>query len=237
MVTTGLSKSLALGGWRIGAARLPAGPLGDRLRRALTGAGSEIWSAPTAPVQHAAALAFSEPAEITERITASRSLHATIARAVAGVCTAAGLTVPPPQAAFYLYPDFEPWRDHLRARHKVTTGPGLARLLLDRYGVGTLPATAFGEHSRALRLRLATGLLYGDTDHQRAAALTAPDPLTLPWIAAALTRLEDILTDLAGLPLAGSGVDDPVVAPKNPASEGHVALISELEAKGSADAV
>jgi aspartate aminotransferase len=197
VVTTGLSKSLALGGWRIGAARLPGGPLGDRLRRALTGAGSEIWSAPAAPVQQAAALAFSEPAEITERIAASRSLHATIARAVAGVCTAAGLTVPPPQAAFYLYPDFEPWRDHLRARHKVTTGPGLARLLLDRYGAGTLPATAFGEHSRALRLRLATGLLYGDTDHQRAAALTAPDPLTLPWIAAALTRLQDILTDLA----------------------------------------
>jgi aspartate aminotransferase len=197
VVTTGLSKSLALGGWRIGVARLPGGLLGDRLSRALTGAGSEIWSAPAAPVQHAAALAFSEPAEITERIAASRSLHATIARAVAGVCTAAGLTVPPPQAAFYLYHDFEPWRDHLRARHKVTTGPGLARLLLDRYGAGTLPATAFGEHSRALRLRLATGLLYGDTDHQRAAALTAPDPLTLPWIAAALTRLQDILTDLA----------------------------------------
>ena len=197
VVTTGLSKSLALGGWRTGAARLPDGPLGDRLRRALTGAGSEIWSAPAAPIQHAAALAFTEPAEITERITASRSLHATIAQAVAGVCTAAGLTVPPPQAAFYLYPDFEPWRDHLRARHQVTTGPALARLLLDRHGAGTLPATAFGEHPRALRLRLATGLLYGDTQHQREAALTAPDPLTLPWIATALTRLEDILTDLA----------------------------------------
>jgi len=29
-----------------------------------------------------------------------------------------------------------------------------------------------------------------------AAALTAPDPLTLPWIAAALSRLQDMLTDL-----------------------------------------
>ena len=51
VVTTGLSKSLALGGWRIGVARMPDGPLGDRLRRALLGAGSEIWSAPAAPVQ------------------------------------------------------------------------------------------------------------------------------------------------------------------------------------------
>jgi aspartate aminotransferase len=197
VVTTGLSKSLALGGWRIGAARTPDGPLGERLRQALTGGGSEIWSTPVAPVQHAAALAFTEPAQITERIAASRSLHATVARAVAGVCAAAGLLVPIPQAAFYLYPDFEPWRDHLRARHQVATGPGLARLLLDRYGAATLPASAFGEHPGVLRLRLATGLLYGDTQQQREAALTAPNPLTLPWIAAALARLEEILTDLA----------------------------------------
>ena len=84
--------------------------------------------------------------EITERIAASRSLYATIVCAVAGVCTAAGLAVLPPQAAFYLYRDFEPGRDPLRARHQVSTGPGLARLLLDRSGAGTLPATAFGEH-------------------------------------------------------------------------------------------
>jgi aspartate aminotransferase len=197
VVTTGLSKSLALGGWRLGVARMPDGPLGDRLRQALLGAASEIWSAPAAPVQHAAALAFIEPAQITDRINRSRSLHATIGRAVARICAAAGLLVPPPQAAFYVYPDFEPWREHLRARHGVTTGAALARLLLERYGAGTLPASAFGEHPAALRLRLATGLLYGDTQHQQAAALTAPDPLTLPWIAAALARLHQILTDLA----------------------------------------
>jgi aspartate aminotransferase len=185
VVTTGLSKSLALGGWRIGVARMPDGSLSDRLRQALTGAGSEIWSAPAAPIQQAAALAFTEPAQITARIAASRSLHATLARAVAGVCAAAGLLVPPPQAAFYLYPNFAPWRDHLRARHQVTTSADLARLLLDRYGAAALPASAFGEHPSVLRLRLATGLLYGDTQEQQDAALTAPDPLTLPWIAAA----------------------------------------------------
>src|SRR5215472_7412031 len=59
---------------------MPDGPLGDRLRQALLGVGTEIWSAPAAPVQHAAALAFTEPAQITARIAASRSLHATVAR-------------------------------------------------------------------------------------------------------------------------------------------------------------
>ena len=46
-------------------------------------------------------------------------------------------------------------------------------------------------------MRVATGLLYGDSDAQREAALTSSDPLTLPWISAALTRIEDILADLA----------------------------------------
>ena len=120
VITTGLSKSLALGGWRIGVAPMPDGPLGARLRTALLGAASEIWSAPAAPIQHAAALASSEPAEIRERISRSRTLHATVARAIADACTNAGLLVPPPQAAFYLYPDFDPWRDYLRSRYGVS---------------------------------------------------------------------------------------------------------------------
>jgi aspartate aminotransferase len=118
---------------------------------------------------------------------------------VAGVCAAAGLEVPPPQAAFYVYPDFAPWAGHLGRRHGVTTSEDLARLLLDKYGAGTLPGSAFGEPADALRLRLATGLLYGETDAEQEAALAAPDPLALPWIAAELARLEEILADLAPL--------------------------------------
>jgi aspartate aminotransferase len=197
VVTTALSKSLALGGWRIGVARMPDGPPGASLREAVLGIGSEIWSAPAAPIQQAAAHAFGEPPHISERISRSRSLHARVVRAVADRCSAAGLLVPPPQAAFYLYPDFEPWRGHLRANRQLSTGAGLARHLLDRYGAGVLPASAFGESERALRLRMATGLLYGDTGTQREAALQAADPLALPWIAASLARLEEILADLA----------------------------------------
>ena len=197
IVTTSLSKNLALGGWRCGVARMADGPLGRSLAGAVLGAGSEIWSSPAAPVQHAAAVAFGEPDDIVKRITRSRSLHASVVRAVASRCAAAGLLVPPPQAAFYLYPDFEPWRGHLRDARGVTTGDGLARHLLDRYAAGVLPASAFGESSGALRVRIATGLLYGDTDAQREAALQSADPLRLPWIAAALDRFEEILADLA----------------------------------------
>jgi aspartate aminotransferase len=196
VITTALSKSLALGGWRIGAARLPEGPLGQAITERLRGVGSEIWSAPAVPVQQAAAVGFSEPPEITERIARSRSLHATVVRAVASLCSAAGLSVPAPQAAFYLYPDFSAWRQPL-LRRGIATGEDLAGYLVDRYGAGTLPASAFGERPADLRLRLATGLLYGDTDEQRETALAAPDPLALPWIAAALAGIEDMLADLS----------------------------------------
>jgi aspartate aminotransferase len=196
VVTTALSKSLALGGWRIGAARLPDGPLGAAITDRLRGVGSEIWSAPAGPVQQAAAVGFSEPPEIADRVARSRVLHATVVRAVAGLCTAAGLSVPAPQAAFYLYPDFAAWRQPL-ARRGIQTGADLAAHLVERYGAGSLPASAFGEQAADLRLRLATGLLYGDSDEQRETALAAAEPLRLPWIAAALAGIEDMLADLS----------------------------------------
>jgi aspartate aminotransferase len=124
---------------------MPPGPLGHRLRRSLLGVGSEIWSAPAAPVQHAAALAFAEPPLIAARVAASPALHAAVARAVAAACATAGLAVALPQGGFCVYPDFEPWREHLARRHQVTTAAGLAKLLLHRYGAATLPGSAFGK--------------------------------------------------------------------------------------------
>jgi len=197
VVTTALSKSLSVGGWRLGIARLPDGQAGRSLGDRLIGIASEIWSAAPVPVQHAAAVAYSEPAELVERVSRARMLHAAVAREAARLCSAAGLMVPRPQAAFYLYPDFAPWRVHLNAKYGISTGAELAGLLLDRYGAGTLPGSAFGDDDSALRLRMATGLLYGDSEDQREASLHAPDPLRLPWVASAMTRLGEILTDLA----------------------------------------
>ena len=201
VVTTALSKNLAVGGWRIGVARLPSGPAAPPaagLRDRLLSVGSEIWSAPSGPVQQAAAFAFTEPPMLAERVARSKRLHAAVAQAVATRLRAAGATVPAPGAAFYLYPDFGPWRELLLDRYGISTGAALAGLLLDRYGAGVLPASAFGEAAEALRLRVATGLLYGSTDEQREAALAAADPVSLPWIAASLARIEHILADLHG---------------------------------------
>ena len=198
VVTAGLSKNLALGGWRLGVARLPAGGFGRDLRDRLLGIGSEIWSAPAGPVQQAAALAFSEPPELAERVTLSRRLHRSVARAAAHRFAAAGAEVPAPQAAFYLYPDFTPLADVLLERHGITSDESLASVLLHKYGVGVLPGSAFGEDGGRLRLRVATALLYGGTDDERHAALNSADPCSLPWIAGSLDRLEEVLAALTG---------------------------------------
>jgi aspartate aminotransferase len=204
VITSGLSKNLALGGWRLGVARLPGGvprgsgvvPRGSALRDALLATCSEIWSAPAAPVQAAATLAFEEPAEITSRVARSRHLHGTIARAVASLLLAAGAAVAPPQGAFYLYPDFAAYRRGLLRRYAVRTSADLAGLLLRGYGVGVLRGSAFGDPADALRLRVATSRLYGEADWQQEAALAAEDPAALPWIADSLAWLEQALAEI-----------------------------------------
>ena len=64
--------------------------------------------------------------------------------------------------------------------------------------MGVLAGEAFGDDPKAWRFRVATSLLYGRTDEKRWQALRSSDPLTLPWIADALTRLRSTLTAFAG---------------------------------------
>ncbi|MET8161407.1 pyridoxal phosphate-dependent aminotransferase [Sphaerisporangium sp. NPDC005289] len=193
VVTSGLSKSLALGGWRIGVARLPSWPL----REAMLAVASEIWSSPAAPVQHAAAYAYTEPPELVERVAASRRLHGIVARAVAGRFTRAGAIVAEPQGGFYLYPDLTPLG-------RFGTSGELATVLLERHGVGVLPGSAFGDRPADLSVRVATSLLYGEDEERRLAALDSPEPLELPWVAAALSHLDGALAALTprGCPAA-----------------------------------
>ncbi|WP_103532659.1 pyridoxal phosphate-dependent aminotransferase [Streptomyces sp. SM11] len=197
IVTTGLTKNLAVGGWRTGVARLPDSDIGHALHTRLVSVASQIWSSPTAPVQTAAAYAFGEPAEITQHVAASRKLHERVVRAVADRFTEAGAVLAPVRATCYLYPDFEPLRDHLAQTYGVHGGDDLSRLLSERHGIGTLPASAFGEPGTTLRIRAATSRLYGDTDEQRVAALRAPDPLELPWIRKTVDQVGDALAAIS----------------------------------------
>ena len=195
-VTNGLSKSMALGGWRIGFCRLPDGPLGADAAVALSGMASEVWSSLAAPMQHAAAYVLGEPDEVRDHVARSRRLHRLVTTAAHEQVIAAGALCRPPSGAFYLYPDLEPMRPAL-ARQGVSTGAQLARLLLERHDVAVLEGEAFGDDPGALRFRMATSLLHGADEAQRWEALRADDPVALPWIAGALERLGETLRALA----------------------------------------
>ncbi|MGH3908093.1 MAG: pyridoxal phosphate-dependent aminotransferase [Pseudonocardiaceae bacterium] len=196
VITSGLSKNLALGGWRIGVTRLPGNAFGRDLRDRILSIGSEIWSSPAQPVQTAAAWAFTEPQVLLERILISRALHRKIGDTIAEVFNAAGVFVPTPQAGFYLYPDLTRYRGRLQDRWSIRTSTDLADVLLHHHGIATLPGSAFGDDNRALTLRIATSQLYGSDDQQRETALHHRDPIALPWIAHHIERLQAALATL-----------------------------------------
>lgn len=196
IVTTGLSKTLALGGWRIGAARFPAGERGERIRSDVLAVASDVWSTLAGPMQDVAAYAFAEPPEIRDRLARSARLHGAVARAVHSAVVAAGAVCRPPVGGFYVYPDFEPLRGKL-AERGVTGSESLSRYLLDEHAIAVLAGHLLGDDEKALRCKLATSMLYGDTAAHREEALAAPDPLALPHIRDVLTRVADAFGALA----------------------------------------
>ncbi len=211
IVTGGLSKAFSAGGWRLGYAALPATEAGAQVMAALRALVSEIWSAATTPIQEAAVVAYSPSAELETYVRRSAKLHGHIAGRLYQTLRGLGVLCARPAGAFYLYPDFAPWRDALAARG-VTTSAGLARLLLDEWDIATLPGEAFGEAPEALRLRVATSLLCVPEEgspEEREAALwdllaraddlpeddpAAGEPLPLP----ALKRAQDGLAAFIG---------------------------------------
>jgi len=195
-VTNGLSKNMALGGWRVGFVRLPPGATGRATGEVLRALASEVWSSAPAPMLHVAAHVLSEPPEIVEHVARSRRLHRAATMAAHDSLLAAGVSCRPPSGGFYLYPDLEPLRPALVPRG-VAGADALSDHLLERYDIGVLSGVAFGDDPGALRFRMATSLLYGDTVERRRQALTAEDPTALPWIRESLDRIASAFRALA----------------------------------------
>ena len=165
IVTGGLSKAYSAGGWRLGYAAIPVNAMGKALIKALGALASEIWSSAATPIQEAAVTAYRPNAELTAYVQASARIHGHVAFRLYEALTSMGVHCPRPAGAFYLYPDFTPWRSALLERG-IATSEQLAQHLLDTWDIATLPGTAFGEQPEALRLRLATSMLYIPEDAQ-----------------------------------------------------------------------
>ena len=197
VVTTGMSKNLALGGWRIGVSLFPSTGHGRELRTSVDAIASDVWSAMAAPMQDVAAFALGEPEDLRAFVSAARGLHRTVTLALYEKFAERGITARRPAGGFYFYPDFGAHQAKLAA-DGVDGSESLASHLIDR-NVAVLPGTAFGDHPQRLTARVAASLLYGKTDDERWAALNAVNATELPWIAGALDRVGAALDDLLGL--------------------------------------
>ena len=154
----------------------------------MRGIASEVWSSAPMPMQHAAAYVLTEPPEVVQHVDASRRLHRAVTTAAYDVVVQAGARCRPPSVAFYLYPELPDL--------PFGGGAELADHLLEEHGIAVLAGEAFGDDPAALRFRMATSLLYGDSDDRKLEALHSDDPAALAWIASALERLAQGLAAL-----------------------------------------
>ncbi len=162
IVTTGLSKHLSLGGWRLGVTLIPKAM--PQLVARLEQIGSEIWSCVAAPVQHAAIEAYGHHADIDDFVTHSTAIHRAVNREIANRLRAMGARCATPQGGFYTWPDFS---EALAGR--VATSDALSDELMTHCNLVTLPGSAFGDAPHHLTLRL-SGC---DYDGGHALAMTA----------------------------------------------------------------
>jgi aspartate aminotransferase len=160
VVTTGISKHLSLGGWRLGICLVPKAI--DGLFEHICHIASETWSCVAAPIQVAAIHAYVGHSDIEQFIRDTTDIHALVNGYVATSLRSMGADCPTPQGAFYTWPDFG---NVLSGSYH--SSDQLARTLLEKYKVATLCGRVFGERPEVLKLRLSAC----DYDGEKALAI------------------------------------------------------------------
>ncbi|WP_251978774.1 pyridoxal phosphate-dependent aminotransferase [Salinicola avicenniae] len=184
VTTSGLSKWCGAGGWRLGVMHVPAA-LGEALFSRLLGIASETWSSVTSPVQEAACEAYRRSPELDDYLARQRAWLGLIGHWCARRLQAAEVRTHLPDGGFYLFPDFEAYRERLAARG-IHTSAELTTRLLEEAGVALLPGSAFGCEPTELTARLA----YVDFDGAEL-MVECPQRHDSPLEVPALRRLRD----------------------------------------------
>ncbi len=163
IVSSGLSKWCGAGGWRLGSFTFPSRL--SWLMDAITTAASETFTATSAPIQYAAIAAYKENPEIDIYLVHVRRILKAIARFLVESLRDMGISIPLPQGGFYLFPDFNPYREKLE-RNGIYTSVEMCKKLLIETGIALLPGNAFGRPPEELTARIS----YVDFDGENALA-------------------------------------------------------------------
>jgi aspartate/methionine/tyrosine aminotransferase len=200
IVTSGLSKHLSLGGFRLGVTLVPQALMA--IYDGIVRVASETWSCVSSPIQFASLQAFENNSQIEDYIRSCTRIHALVSQYVRDALANMGVDYPDPQGAFYLYPDFEPFRVKLRERG-IETSDQLAVDLVKKTQIASLPGTSFGDMPGKLRLRLASCDFAGQTalDFLKAHPSCSSEELVsacCPNIKLACERLESYFSLITG---------------------------------------
>jgi len=172
-ITTGLSKHLSLGGWRVGIGLIPKDV--DGLYSALCRYISETWSCVSGPIQYAAIEAYKRHDDIEKHIKDCTAIHAAMNGYICSGLKNLGVQCAEARGAFYTYPCFNPFREEL-AKNGIRTSQDLHEVLLEKYNLATLPSTAFYGEETDLSLRL-SGCDYRENAGEILAAYQAGEVL------------------------------------------------------------
>jgi aspartate aminotransferase len=174
IISSGLSKWCGAGGWRLGTFSFP--PDLSWLQDAMAIVASETFTATSAPIQFASITAFQGSEQIERYLRTSRKILKAIARQLTTKLDQMNVTYPRPEGAFYLFPDFEHYREKF-IRHGIYTSVEFCDRLLDDTGVAMLPGSDFGRQPEELTARMAYVDFNGERALEAAYALgdDAPD--------------------------------------------------------------
>lgn len=151
IISAGLSKWCGAGGWRLGTFTFPNTQL--HLLDAMAVIASETFTSVSTPIQWAAVTAFQGSPAISQYVNDSRRILGAIAYYVRQRLTAMHLSMPMAEGGFYLFPDFEYYREAF-AKERCVSSSQLCELLLEQAGIALLPGVAFGRPATELTARL-----------------------------------------------------------------------------------
>lgn len=161
VISSGLSKWCGAGGWRLGTFAFP--DTLEWLLSSMASVASETFTSTSAPIQYAAVRAFRLGIDIERYLWNSRKILRGIGGQLYKILTDGDVRAAFPKGGFYMFPNFENYRESLRNKGIIRPEQLCQRLLNDT-GVAILPGTAFGRPEFELTARLS----YVDFDGARA---------------------------------------------------------------------
>ncbi len=152
IISSGLSKWCGAGGWRLGTFAFPKGL--RWLQDAMAVIASETYTSTSTPIQFAAIRAFNGGEEIENYLYHSRKILRTLAKQIYDRLHGNGAIITEPKGAFYIFPDFSPFKERLLQRG-IGNSVELCRRLLSDIGLAALPGSVFGRPEEELTVRMA----------------------------------------------------------------------------------